>query len=168
MLDKNFFVDVLRQGLDNDTITNVTIISQHPAVEMGANFLSELWRFVIGYAYEEQEKGIFVKKDISLIVKLEPNEGPAVDLIKDQKIFNTEQNIFKHILPEIEKIVGKRFGPKCFYASQSMNVIVLEDLTPLGYKPKDRQLGISMSYMLKVLDTIAEFHAGSVCQYEQV
>lgn len=167
-MDEAFFEKILRRAFNDDTVTNVTIRSEHPAVGKGDNYLSHLSRFTLGYRTGTAD-GASVDKDIQLIVKYDPIEnGPGLELIRAQNLFSTEVRAFNLILPAIESLIGQKLTPRCFYGSDNPNIIVLEDLAPLGFKTKDRQRGLSMAHILMVLDSIAKFHAASVYLCEQV
>ncbi|XP_043267949.1 uncharacterized protein [Venturia canescens] len=178
--DDKSFEEVLRRGLNDETISNVRIKSQTPAVGKGENFMSQMWRLTLTYSREGQNgvnrkpdksMGNSLRKEISLIVKIEPEtKGFCLEMIRDQKCFVTETKVFKAMMPEMEKLLKRSLAPKCFYAHQTKDkrsFIVLEDLKPLGFATKDRQSGLSRSHVSMVLEALASFHAASVRQREQ-
>lgn len=57
---------------------------------------------------------------------------------------------------------------RCFYATQDpVQLIVFEDLKPLGYIMADRQNGLDEAHCRLVLNKLGKFHAASMTLHER-
>ncbi|KAJ8979817.1 hypothetical protein NQ317_002081 [Molorchus minor] len=58
---------------------------------------------------------------------------------------------------------------KCFYTSMDPHaIIILEDLTTLGFQMVPRHIGFDLEHCFKVVEKMALMHAASVIMYEKV
>lgn len=163
------FEKILLNGLRDYTIQDVAIINKRLACTKGQNFLSQVWRLSLRYTCVPKNNSFKrIKKIVHLIMKEEPLPGFSLDFIRENGIFNVELMVFTNILPSLERLTGRQFAPRFFSGSTQPPTIILEDLKPLGFKNKCRQSGLSQAHMLKVIEAIAQFHAGSAALNEQV
>lgn len=163
------FEKFLQNGSRDYTIQDVAIINKRLACTKGQNFLSQVWRFSLRYTCIEKNNPFKrIKKIVHLILKEEPLAGFSLDYIRENGIFNVELMVFTNILPSMERLAGRQFAPRFFCGSTQPPTIILEDLKPLGFKNKCRQAGLSQAHMLKAIEAIAQFHAGSVALNDQV
>ncbi|CAD6208333.1 GSCOCG00003339001-RA-CDS [Cotesia congregata] len=162
------FEKILLNGLRDYTIQDVAIINKRLACTKGQNFLSQVWRLSLRYTCVPKNNSFKrIKKIVHLIMKEEPLPGFSLDFIRENGIFNVELMVFTNILPSLERLTGRQFAPRFFSGSTQPPTIILEDLKPLGFKNKCRQSGLSQAHMLKVIEAIAQFHAGSAALNEQ-
>ncbi|XP_034950711.1 uncharacterized protein [Chelonus insularis] len=162
------FEKILQNGLRDGTIQDVAMVNKRAACAKGQNFLSQLWRFSLRYTCIEKDKSNErVEKIIHLILKEEPLPGFGLDYIRENDIFNVELMVFKNVLPVLERLVGRKFAPRFFCGSMQPPTIILEDLNSCGFSNKCRQEGLSKAHMLKAIEAIAQFHAGSVAFNEK-
>lgn len=178
----DFFKELLHRVMSDEIIRNVTIKNLAPVTQKGDNFMSEMWRYILKYSSmqknyvngeSDKSVGPTIEKEISLIVKIEFDDLDSDEerATQSENNFDTEIRAFRTILPNVEKLVGSSIAPKCLHAQKSKSgrsFLVLEDLTPLSFAIKNRQSGLSLPYVIMVLETIARFHAASIVQYEQV
>ncbi|CAD6238140.1 GSCOCG00008411001-RA-CDS [Cotesia congregata] len=159
------FIECVLKDADNDNSISVTQISVTNAINKGDNYSSELYRV----NYDVTQDGIAGKG--SVIVKASySTEGVHKDLIEETKIFDNEIQMMTKTLREMESVLqdGTKFGGRCYY-SQVKNpaMLIIEDLTPLGFKLADRQAGLDLPHCKLALQRLAKFHASSVLVCEK-
>ncbi|XP_011296879.1 uncharacterized isoform X2 [Fopius arisanus] len=162
-----FFQNVLHWGMCDDTIQDVELVEKKAAVKKGENYLSYLTRFTLKYICSDGHNGK-VEKRAHLIMKEEPNANvKTLEYIRDLDVFQTERYMLEEIVPKVEKLVGKRLGPKVYYSSNEPCTIVMEDLISLGFQNRNRKNGLNKVEVSIILKYIANFHAGSILLNEQ-
>jgi hypothetical protein len=57
------------------------------------------------------------------------------------------------------------FFPKCIYACKTF--LVLEDLSPAGFRMGERREGLDLEHCLTVMRTLGRFHAASAVLHQQ-
>lgn len=165
------FQKILHRGMGDKSIQDVTLIEKKAAVKEGDNYLSYLTRLTLKYTCNapkghNQEK---LHKIAHLILKEEPHsKGKALEFIREANIFKYERLMLEEVVPKIEALVGRKFGPKIYYASDEPHTIVMEDLMALGFHNKNRKVGLTEAQVIMVLEYLADFHAASVSLHEQV
>ncbi|XP_063975830.1 uncharacterized protein LOC135161837 [Diachasmimorpha longicaudata] len=165
-----FFQNILHRGLKDQTIQDVMLVEKKPAVNKGDNYMSELTRFTLKYKCKEpkERSNEKVEKLVCLIIKEEPNAtAETLELIRNANIFNIERSMLEEVIPRIEELIGKRIGPKFYYSSVEPPIIVMEDLAALGFKNKNRKVGLNEAQIFLILENLADFHAASVLLNEQ-
>lgn len=132
---------------------------------------------------------------ISVIVKCGNEDGGIKqDMAKHLHLFEKEAEMFSRTFPAIYQILGKRFktkskefcifklwniffilghyytlSSKCLYTSVEPHyIIVLEDLTTLGFQMLPRHVGFDLEHCFRVVEKMAQLHAASVIMYEKV
>lgn len=139
---------------------NIVDYRVESAVGKGNNYASILLRVKV------ETKGKTKNNFESFLIKCLP-DGVMKTLIQDAGLWDKEVQMYKKVLPLIEKYVGQKIGPKClnssnmFYDSTNEKEIVLEDLSK-NYKMADRVEQLDYDHCVVVMKTIAKFHAGSV------
>lgn len=107
---------------------------------------------------------------MAVILKCADEEGSVRgELAKDLKLFEKESGTFKHTLPRLAKVLGCKLWPT--YVSSTLSkrsILILEDLTPLGYKMFQRHIGFDLNHCLLALKTISKFHAASLVVHTYV
>ncbi|KAK5639740.1 hypothetical protein RI129_010551 [Pyrocoelia pectoralis] len=133
-------------------------------VTSGDNFTSVLWRVVITYSAENSQK-----KTLSLIAKMFPEDEKMVNLVTTNKCFDTEIGIYGEVLPTIYHLdYSRKLSAKTFYTSlEPRPVILMEDLTTLGYTTYESEEGLDLPHCLIVMEKLAYLHAGSVAVHKK-
>ncbi|XP_028982318.1 uncharacterized protein LOC107040561 [Diachasma alloeum] len=165
-----FFEKILHRGLQDKTIHNVVLVKKELATQKGENFLSCLTKLTLKYVCNVSKENNHekIEKTAHLILKEEPivNEK-ALENIREMEVFNTERQLLEEVIPKIEELVDRRLAPKVYYSSIEPQVIVMEDMTVQGFKNSSRILGLNQEQCLMVLESLADFHAGSVLMNEK-
>lgn len=81
-------------------------------------------------------------------------------------VFVTESEIYREVIPEFEQMyreVGLEvtFGAKSYSLDVQSPYILLEDLSPRGFKNENRLEGLDMEHTKAVLNKLAQWHAAS-------
>lgn len=164
-INKIVFEVALRNGLRDETINVLHVISDTNFAK-GTNYLSSFFKVHIVYSSRSDEKTS--KRAIDIVVKSEPLNEMSLKMVREQDLFTSEFTMLNKILPIIEELVGCQIGPKLWYGSQDLKILVMEDLCRRGFVMKNRQEGLSIDHCLLVVRHLAKLHAGSVALYEKV
>lgn len=109
---------------------------------------------------------------MSVIVKCGNEDGGVKeDLAKKLNLFEKETEMFGRTFPNMYQILGDfhTLSSKCLYTSLSPHsIIVLEDLTTLGFNVLPRHIGFDLEHCFVVIEKLAKMHAVSVIMYENV
>lgn len=107
---------------------------------------------------------------MSVIVKCGNEDGGVKeDLAKKLNLFEKETEMFGRTFPSMYQILGEfhTLSSKCLYTSLSPHsIIVLEDLTTLGFNVLPRHIGFDLEHCFLVIEKLAKMHAVSVIMYE--
>ncbi|XP_011705556.1 PREDICTED: uncharacterized protein LOC105460755 [Wasmannia auropunctata] len=71
----------------------------------------------------------------------------------------------------MNKLLGPkhRVSGKCLYMqNENPMLLMIEDLTPLGFRMADRISGLDLAHSILALRVLARFHAASVAVCEKV
>ncbi|XP_055856528.1 uncharacterized protein LOC129919609 [Episyrphus balteatus] len=113
-------------------------------------------------------------KDIAFMIKTIPEGEQGVAVVQMMGLFPKETLMYGKYLREFEETyrsVGKEvtFGPK-FYKLKNdpgAEYVLLEDISPKGFKNVKRQDGLDTDHTKSVLKILAELHAVSAVRFEQ-
>ncbi|XP_012278798.1 uncharacterized protein LOC105698804 [Orussus abietinus] len=162
----DFLEKILRKSEKDDTI-RVSKISTKPATNKGDNYTSDMYRVVAELSHVRNGRKVNEK---SVIVKIAPQDGVRISLVKDSKIFDTEITMMLEPLTRMNELLGPphRLSARClYYQLQDPVLLVLEDLAPLGFRMVDRQAGLDWDHCVLALKNLANFHASSVALCER-
>ena len=158
---KNLNNELLENALVNafsDKCVKVLNFYIKPAVVIGENFTSDVFRVLVDYQIKSSEP-----KQISLIVKYMLEAKAVVDMVTDYKLYIKEKELYTNFLPKLSKMFNEDFAPKCHYIMEEPSkVFVMEDLKDLGFSLSDRQAGLDLESCLMVVKKLAKWHAGSM------
>ncbi|XP_055856520.1 uncharacterized protein LOC129919605 [Episyrphus balteatus] len=112
-------------------------------------------------------------KDIAFMIKTTPQGEQGAAMVTMMGLFPKETAMYGKYLLEFEKMyrsVGKEvtFGPKFYKLKNDPGVeyVLLEDISPRGFKNVNRQNGLDMDHTNSVLKILAQLHAVSAVRYE--
>ncbi|XP_058818107.1 uncharacterized protein LOC131681365 [Topomyia yanbarensis] len=162
-LNETFVRTSLENGLDypNHVAIKIHKYIIRSATKAGDNYLSDVFRMWIRYS--RQPNG--ANEDVSLIVKCMPDVGHRGSVNEQLNVFEKEVNMFRHIVPELSKLVGgEMFAARIYYATTDpVRMIVFQDLNALGFAMADRTAGgLSFDHCAVIMRKIAKFHASSM------
>nr|CAD7455077.1 unnamed protein product [Timema tahoe] len=168
-LDEKFVERALREG-ETDPDIVVKHIQAKAATAVGDNYASLMYRVSVEFV----RWGGKIEKQ-SLIVKALPQSESMKNLITGCELFLIESNMFKKTLPDMEKLLKeadkekyKPFSARgIYFAPQSEETLVLEDLSVSGFKVAERQKGLDLEHSMLAIQRLAMFHAASVVLAEK-
>ncbi|XP_044741012.1 uncharacterized protein LOC123302223 isoform X2 [Chrysoperla carnea] len=163
-IDKILFEKSLRTYLKDDRIA-LNSFNIKAALAAGENFTSDMYRASVDYT-----TGDGVREKMMLIVKLVPDQGLKTDFANDMLIFEKEMRMYRDMLPELNKKLGdiRALSAQCLFAeTKTHSVIILEDLSLLGFGMANRQIGLDMKHSLMAMEYLAKLHAASALLYKE-
>ncbi|KAF5269654.1 hypothetical protein FQR65_LT05993 [Abscondita terminalis] len=160
---QNALFNVIQEEVGNDIV--ILTIDTSNLLQPGENFICDLFKIVITFC-ELNSKDVRSK---SFILKRLLDDQVMKDYDQETDIINCELSVYDTILPLMEKEeYKKKIAPQSFYSStEPQKLIVLEDLSVLNYKTKNRQTGLNLDHCLCAIEKLAYFHASSLSIYEQ-
>ncbi|XP_055377082.1 uncharacterized protein LOC129609188 [Condylostylus longicornis] len=158
-MDREFLEKVLKTTKKDD-FHAIIEYNIGPATLKGDHVASIMFRGVVQYLDKSN-----TKQEISLIIKTMPViEGGKKDLLDGSTFFEVEIKIFRDVIPKFEEMlrsVGdntKLAANMLYYALSPQQVIVLEDLTRMGYSAIG-QRKTTMEEARMALEKLAKWHA---------
>ncbi|CAL1685861.1 unnamed protein product [Lasius platythorax] len=163
-----FMEKTLRKSENDNSIQVIDIFSK-PATDKGDNYGSDMVRVIVDYSRDQSGRKITEKK--SVVVKIEPTiEGVRKNLIVKSCFFNTEMLMMMDTLDKMNKLLEPKYrlsGKGMYVQKDNPNILVIEDLTPLGFRMACRQAGLDLPHCILAIRGLARFHATSVAVCEK-
>lgn len=154
---------------ENDSSLEVTDVFIKPATDKGDNYTSDMMRGTVEITRNHGDKKVAEKK--SLIFKFEPIlEGPRKQLIQEIELFDTEISMLTDTAKKMNKMLRpeERITANVYHVRLERPIcLVMEDLSVLGFRMADRQLGVDMNHALLAMRGFGKFHGTSVALCEK-
>ncbi|XP_014474316.1 PREDICTED: uncharacterized protein LOC106744243 isoform X2 [Dinoponera quadriceps] len=165
-LNVSFMQKALRKSEGDDSIHVIDIFTK-PATDKGDNYTSDMIRVTVEYSQDQAGRKVTKKKTV--IVKISPiAEGIRKDLITNSSLFITEMLMMSDTLEKMNQLLKHPLSAKCLYIQkQDPQLLVIEDLAPLGFRMADREAGLDLAHCTLALRGLAKFHASSVALCEK-
>ncbi|XP_055377163.1 uncharacterized protein LOC129609255 [Condylostylus longicornis] len=161
-IDEEFFKTVLKT-CKNDDFKNIIKYNISPATVKGDHYASIMFRGVVQYMDKEN-----IQQEISMIIKTMPEtDGTKKDFLNGSTIFEVEIEMFRDVIPKFEKMLNsigyskKLAANMLYYTLSPRKVIVLQDITKLGFSAMGKRL-CTVEESKMALDKLAQWHA---CSY---
>ncbi|KAK4885537.1 hypothetical protein RN001_001808 [Aquatica leii] len=133
-----------------------------PAVSVGENYTSDLIKVSITYT---TSKG---NKLIAIIAKCCPDDELLINYAKSMKLFEQEIGFYDEIVPVLNSLdYVKKISANKIFVSPKKCIVMLEDLTNLGFKMYPREIGLDLEHSLLVMKQMAYLHASSIVAYQK-
>ncbi|KAK5639826.1 hypothetical protein RI129_010637 [Pyrocoelia pectoralis] len=163
LITKDFLQSVLNAYLKRHV--KITNFFTSNVVSTGEQFCGELLRIVATYTIEERDPN----GRLSIVAKIFPEDEATASSISILRCFQNELNVYAEVIPAIYSLdYREKLAPKAIYVSHNPKpTLLLEDLTPLGYKMQNRLDGLNLDHLLLAVKKLAYFHAASVAVYER-
>ena len=87
------------------------------------------------------------------------------------RVFNTEILMMTDTLDKMNKLLEPKYrlsGKGMYVQRDNPNLLVIEDLAPLGFRMACRQAGLDLPHCILAIRGLARFHATSVTVCEKV
>lgn len=109
---------------------------------------------------------------MNVIVKEGVSDELSLKILLEYDIYNKEMEFYGEIVPKFNEKLKLLDEPsllaEAFGVCKQRNVLILEDLSVLGYKSRSGADGLNANETKAVLKRLATFHAiGAVLQEEQ-
>ncbi|XP_017079848.1 uncharacterized protein LOC108113682 [Drosophila eugracilis] len=93
-------------------------------------------------------------------------------MIEKTDIFDVERGMYLEVVPELEQLyrdvgVEVKFGAEAYEIEASDYYVLLEDLSPRGFKNINRREGMDQAHTESVLKKFAQWHAASAVRVER-
>nr|XP_003704346.1 PREDICTED: uncharacterized protein LOC100878674 isoform X1 [Megachile rotundata]XP_012142850.1 PREDICTED: uncharacterized protein LOC100878674 isoform X1 [Megachile rotundata]XP_012142851.1 PREDICTED: uncharacterized protein LOC100878674 isoform X1 [Megachile rotundata] len=167
-LNADYVKRILRLAEDDNTLQVTNVITK-PATEKGDNYTSDMIRVTVEFVSNQGDKRATEKK--SLLFKFEPiEEGMRKDLIAKIELFDTEISALTDTMRKMNDMLGLeyRLCAKVYHVRMEPPIcLVMEDLSTLGFRMANRQVGFDMDHTLLALRGLARLHAASVALCEK-
>ncbi|KAF5299407.1 hypothetical protein FQA39_LY11553 [Lamprigera yunnana] len=154
MFTNDFFTKVFEKQIKN--FKEALNVSTSDVITAGECFTSDLLRVRVTYSTTLGRDD----EVVSVIVKFLNDSEEQKALNEDLQLFDNESCFYGEVFPLMAKMgFQERIGPKAYLISKSM--IIMEDMSALGYKMHNRQEGLDLEHCLAVVKKLATFHAAS-------
>ncbi|KAF4526735.1 hypothetical protein B566_EDAN015305 [Ephemera danica] len=156
-LTTSFIQTALRTKHPNIVVTNLNLV---PAVGSGENYVTIVFRAAV-----ETNEGPF-----HLILKCIPETEHRAKMANENGLTEREMRFYKKVLPIYEQFLPgddhptRPTTPFCYYTIKQglVDVIVLKDLKPDGYRTANRHLGLDKQHCELAFTELAKLHALSI------
>ncbi|XP_059482613.1 uncharacterized protein LOC132200865 [Neocloeon triangulifer] len=148
-MNEQFFQEVLERDYPGIKVTSART---EPAVAVGENYAC-----IVHRAFVSRSDG----PDVHLIIKSLPTSEFRAQMVRDGEITLREVRMYKETL----KLLGDPCThPPCHFAELDdvRDAVVLADLRPLGYKTRDRKLGLDLPHCKLVMEQIGRLHGAGI------
>jgi len=139
-LNSSFFEKTLSKPL-NEPLLKVAIKNMVPAVAVGDNYVSILFRATLQLTRTPTSS----PENFSVICKTLPQGDAIQNLIKETKIFEKEAKVLMDILPEINRLLKRvelnhtPLSAECYYfGTDPEEVLLMQDLKEEEFQILDR------------------------------
>ncbi|PNF13817.1 hypothetical protein B7P43_G12439 [Cryptotermes secundus] len=158
-LDKTFLETSLRSEYGNTL--RVAKYGVTVATAKGDNYTSTMYRVTIETTSN---------KTFTVVIKNLIGSGVDGCMLRQSSAFVRETRMLNVMLPRLaallrDAIPAEPFGARYIFSTDG--VIIMEDLTPLGFRMVNRGVGLDLAHCLVVMRRLATFHAASVILYQQ-
>lgn len=163
-LNRDLVESALRYGKGNPSleVTNFQVIL---ASGKGDNFASQIFRVKLEMKTDNASsiKCSYLFKSLG--------EGDQAFYVLENGMWGREVVFYNEILPLMAPLLDKEkpLTPRGFYfkSSEGLELIIMEDLMPDGFKLANRMMGMDLDHSLLVMKSLGRFHAASVVIAEQ-
>ncbi|XP_070521435.1 uncharacterized protein [Cardiocondyla obscurior] len=163
------FVNKALQQSENDSSIQVSSIFSESATTKGDNYVSDVIRITVEFSRDQGDHRITEKK--SIIAKVSPTDGGSRQkLVEDVGYFNFEISMMSNTLNKMNELLGPKHrvsGKSLYIHKGNPTVLVMEDLTPLGFHKADRSSSLDLAHCTLALQGLARFHAATVALCEK-
>ncbi|XP_012265934.2 uncharacterized protein LOC105691790 isoform X1 [Athalia rosae] len=140
----------LLRKFEKDEGLEITDAEEEAACKIGDNYIGILMRTTV-----KGTRGNGASYGKTVMIKYLPHHREIKDLIGTPALFQNESHFYENILPVMGNV-----GPICIHAEKDL--IVMEDLGPLGYVVQPRRDLLDFDHCLAMIQTLARLHAGGL------
>lgn len=153
--DQDFLQGLLRKSEDDPEI-EVMKVEAVPGCNVGDNYMSSVTRVTI--TGKTKTRRSFRK---FILMKRQPASMVRRQAFRCDPAFRNETAAYETILPTLKEFSKSVLPfPSCLHATNQL--IVLQDLQPLGYRMADRLKGLDLQHSKLALQALGRFHGTSL------
>jgi thiamine kinase-like enzyme len=167
-LNCEFLAEILSEE-KNENIS-VTDLDVKAAVGKGDNYLSTLYRIIVGFNENKDANG---ENKYNLVLKTLPSGDFLQNFLQNVKGFEKELQMYKITLPAMyrkmmDMSANGKFRPLSarLLPTKRKDTIVLEDLQHFGYKMANKHNGLDLEHCKLTVRALARLHAASVALHK--
>ncbi|XP_060648429.1 uncharacterized protein LOC132786060 [Drosophila nasuta] len=155
------FIDVLKESVKG--FAKIKSFRVRNGSTAGENYATIMLRVFIDVELEDG-----TETSVSYMLKLPHLTDFFKKMLENNNIFESEFKMYKIYVPEMEQLyrdvgIEVKFGAKSYeLKGAETDYILLEDLTPRGFKNANRLEGLDKSHCESALRRLAQWHAASV------
>ncbi|XP_020816910.1 uncharacterized protein LOC110190651 [Drosophila serrata] len=163
----------LRQLFSRSKLVSFSIaqIACSAGSSSGDNYMSVVKRVTITEDTNSEEG---LREIVTVIVKRQIASLSRRQLYRCEEAFSNEINAYRHLAPLLAAYSRQQLFPVCHIAEcndrrnpdRGDPIIVLQDLKALGFRMKDRLVGLELRHCLLVMKKLAQLHAASLAAQE--
>lgn len=166
-LTTSFLEEHLRNYFSSKTLS-VQNVQVRPATGKGENFCSTVYRLKVEYVGDDKSK-----QNLNIILKLALSSGIASEKLSSLNVYGKEIEFYQKIAPKFESLLRENkqlidaelLLPKVYGFCDVNNALLIEDVSPLGYRIGPVRQGFNAKEAEIILQKVALFHAaGAVLQ----
>ncbi|KAK7869202.1 hypothetical protein R5R35_001145 [Gryllus longicercus] len=177
-LDKAFVRTALRHAYPANAHLEVLALQVAPALGAGENYCSSLYRVAATTAVAAGSGGEGAAgEEHRVLVKVLPagGEGEWASLVAESRLFTKEAQVMADVLPEMMALLAEAaaragqpppppFAARCLHHGKQPGpgaFLVLQDLSPEGFRMRERVVGLGAAEARVALRALARLHASS-------
>ncbi|KAH8343191.1 hypothetical protein KR059_006275 [Drosophila kikkawai] len=153
---------------------NIDHISCSAGSSSGDNYMSVVKRVTISQATGDPDSDEAMREIVTVIVKRQIASLSRRQLYRCEEAFSNEINAYRHLAPLLAAHSRQQLFPVCHIAEchdrrdpdSGEPIIVLQDLKALGFRMRDRLVGLELRHCLLVMKKLAQLHAASLAAQE--
>ncbi|XP_030384120.1 uncharacterized protein LOC115631500 [Scaptodrosophila lebanonensis] len=163
-LRAEIFEDLLKQQVKGYTSTKALRASA--GVPPGDNYATIMLRVELDV--ETEDKSNLIK---AYMLKIPHQSERYREMMKKTNIFDIEQGMYTHVVPELEQLykdvgLSVKFGASTYEIPAGEDYVLLEDLRPKGFKNANRLDGLDTVHTKCVLRKLAQWHAAAAVRVD--
>ncbi|XP_061399282.1 uncharacterized protein LOC133334990 [Musca vetustissima] len=163
-IEKSIFENLLKENIPN--FQCIKKFEVNPGAAAGENYATVILRINVDVELQDGSS-----KSLSYMLKTGHEQDMLKDMMGSHDVFAVEKGMYDDIVPAFEKLyadvgVAVKFGPKSFVLPTDQPYVLLENLTPRGFKNVNRLEGMDQIHVECVLKKLAQWHAASAVYHE--
>ncbi|XP_075145785.1 uncharacterized protein LOC142220493 [Haematobia irritans] len=165
-IDRTLFEKVLKENLNG--YESIKKFEVKPGSSAGENYATIILKIDVEAALKDGST-----KSMTFMMKICPDSEMIRQMLKIHNMFDIEKGMYDDIVPTFEKLyadvgVQVKFGPKSYTLDTQEPYVLLENLTPKGFKNANRLQGLDIKHTECVLKKLAQWHAASAVYVEKI
>ncbi|XP_019892343.2 uncharacterized protein LOC101892852 [Musca domestica] len=158
-IQESLFENVLKENVPE--FRCIKKFEVNPGSAAGENYATVILRVNVDVELQDGST-----KSLSYMLKTDHDNDMLKEMMGSHDMFAIEKGMYDDIVPAFEKLyadagVTVRFGPNSYVLPTEKPYILLENLSPRGFKNANRLEGLDQQHVECVLTKLAQWHAAS-------